>query len=339
MPTPTSISIFAGGSQTVSLNSPLQTVLCQVRDESGFVMLNEPIVWSVPQSGPSGTFETTGTGPYTTSTGASGTGSSGLVTANNIVGTWVGAVQAVNQLSVSAGYNVTNTTPPIPTTLSASANNTQLAAQNSTYQPVSVLVKDQFNTPMPGVQVTFTVPSGRGTWPGGGSLSRSVNTDGSGIAASPVLTASATLGAFNLTVVSGNVTSTSLGVFTTINPAVVTSLSAASGSNQSAAPTFSFALPLVARAANALNQPVAGATITFTSPFTGASCTFPTTFSTTTATSDVSGFATSSIPTANATAGSYLVVASLAGATDANFGLTNGGVPPDLNNALAMCEV
>ena len=341
MPTPTTILVTGGSPQTVNLNTYLSSPLyCVVKDENGNTMLNEPVVYSVPQTGPSGNFVTTGSAPYYTNTGAGGqasTGPNGMFS-NATPGTWIAAVQSVNVPALSAGYNITNVDTPTPSSLSASANGTQKAAKNTAYLPVSVLVKDQFNAPMAGITVTFTVPSGRGTWPGGGSLSRTAVTNGSGIATSPVLTASATLGLFHLTVVAGGVSSTSITSFTTVDPAVVTSLSAYSGSNQTAAPSFPFGAPLVARAANALNQPVAGASVLFTSPASGASCTFPTLFATTTAISDANGLASTPIPTANATAGTYSVAATLAGAQTAYFGLTNGGAAPTLTDALSMCE-
>jgi len=339
MPTPTTIQITGGNNQSVNLNTTFgQQVSCVVRDENGNIMLNEGIVWSVPQTGPSGNFPTTGSAPYTTTTGAGGSGFSSAMFANGTAGAWLGAVQSTAQLGVNAVFNITNTNNPVPTSLSASANGIQSAAKNAAYLPASVLVRDQFNAPMAGITVTFTVPSGRGTWPGGGSLSRTATTNGSGIATSPVLTASATLGQFSITVAAGSQSSTSIVRFTTVDPAVVTSLSANSGSNQVTAPSFPFGAPLVARAANALNQPVAGVSVLFTSPASGASCTFPTLFATTTAISDANGLATTSIPTANATAGSYSVVASFTGASNANFGMTNGGSPPDTTDSLAMCE-
>ena len=226
MPTPTPIQITGGNNQSVNLGASFgQQVTCVVRDENGDIMLNEGIVWSVPQSGPSGNFPTTGTSPYTTTTGAGGTGFSSAMFANGVAGSWIGAVQSTAQLAVNAVFNITNTNNPVPTSLSASANGIQSAAKNAAYLPASVLVRDQFNAPMAGITVTFTVPSGRGTWPGGGSLSRTATTNGSGIATSPVLTASATLGLFHLTVAAGGLTNTSITNLTTINPAVVTSLS------------------------------------------------------------------------------------------------------------------
>ena len=338
MPTPTTINIVGGDGQTVSLGQPFaEQIACHVKDEFGNLMGNEGIVWSVPQTGPSGTFPTTGSGAFTTTTNPTGTGYSSLMSANNIAGSWSGLVQSTAVPAVLATFSVTNDATPVPTYLST-PNGVQKAAQNSPYAPLQVLVKDQFNAAMAGVTVTYTVPAGRGTWPGGGSLTRTAVTNGSGIATSPVLTASTTLGLFNIEVSAGSVSGTGAVQFTTIDASVVTSVSTFSGSGQSAAPSFPFNAPLVARTANALNAPVAGALVTFTSPAAGASCTFPTLFSTATAISDVDGMASSPIPTANATAGTYTVAATFPGATTAYFGLTNGGAPPATTDSLSMCE-
>lgn len=344
MPTPTTLTIIGGDNQQVSLNTYTAEIVCYLRDENGNGMPNEPIVWSLPQGvEPGGGFALSGftPAPYYTTTDSSGRGFTGFnnLYTNNIPGAWLGAVQSVAVGTVYGVYSLTNVDPPVPTYMSAQTNGVQSAAQNSNYLAVSVLIQDQFGNTMPGQAVGFTVPSGRGTWPGGGSLSRFVTTNGSGVAMSPILTASAVLGQFYLTVAYGNHTNSNIVSFTTIDPEVVVALSPYSGNNQSVAPQFPFALPLVARAANALNNPVAGVSVLFTAPASGASCTFPPSSLTATAVTDINGLATTPNPTANATAGAYSVAATKSGAQTAYFGLTNGGAPPTLTDALAMCEV
>ena len=226
-----------------------------------------------------------------------------------------------------------------PTTITVTANGNQKAAINSPYLPVSVRVDDENNAPMAGVTVQFLAPSNHGTWPGGGSLARNATTNGSGIATSPVFTANATTGGFNIQVTAGSVVN-QFGVdFSTVNPAVVTSISAYSGNNQSTPINQPFTSPLVARAANGLNAPVAGAQIVFTAPASGASCSFPVPFAATiTITTDVNGLATTPQATANGTTGAYTVSATKSGAQTAFFGLTNGAAAASTVNALSMCE-
>ncbi|MBA0088835.1 MAG: DUF11 domain-containing protein [Acidobacteria bacterium Pan2503] len=100
------------------------------------------------------------------------------------------------------------------------------------------------------------------------------------------------------------------------------SITATSGTPQSATINTAFAAPLVATVKDVGGNPVAGVTVTFSAPSTGASGSFAGGINT--AVTNASGVATSAVFTANGTAGSYTVTASVAGvATPANFALTN----------------
>src|SRR5439155_15655203 len=107
------------------------------------------------------------------------------------------------------------------------------------------------------------------------------------------------------------------------------------GSGQSASINTAFGAPLVATVTDAGNNPVNGVVVTFTAPGNGASGTFA--GGVNTATTNTSGVATSAVFTANATAGGpYNVVASAAGATSANFSVTNlAGAPATITIASA----
>ena len=101
------------------------------------------------------------------------------------------------------------------------------------------------------------------------------------------------------------------------------SITATSGTPQSAAANTAFGAPLVATVKDGGGNPVSGVLVTFTAPATGASATFA--GGANTAMTNASGVATSVTLTANGTAGGpYTVAATVAGvATAANFSLTN----------------
>src|SRR5437016_5591277 len=103
----------------------------------------------------------------------------------------------------------------------------------------------------------------------------------------------------------------------------VPSITATSGTPQSATINTAFAAPLVATVKDAGGNPAASVTVTFSAPSTGASGSFA--GGVNTATTNGSGVATSATFTANNVAGGpYTVTASVAGvATPANFSLTN----------------
>ncbi len=107
-------------------------------------------------------------------------------------------------------------------------------------------------------------------------------------------------------------------------PTVTVAITATSGGGQSSP----FTNPLVANVTTN-GTATSGATVTFTCPASGASCTFTSSGTATeTDTTDVSGNATSSLPIANSTAGTYSVTASVAlASTSATFSLTNVAGP------------
>src|ERR1035441_6723558 len=93
---------------------------------------------------------------------------------------------------------------------------------------------------------------------------------------------------------------------------------------QSVAINTPFATALQATVKDAGGNLVSGATATFTAPSTGAGGPFAGGVSTATATTNAQGVATAPVFTANSTAGSYAVTASVAGVTtSASFALTN----------------
>ncbi len=98
-------------------------------------------------------------------------------------------------------------------------------------------------------------------------------------------------------------------------------ITATAGTPQSATVGTVFATALQATVRDASNNPVSGATVTFTAPGSGASGTFN---GSSTVTTNSSGVATAPTFTANSVAGSYTVTASVSGiTTPASFSLTN----------------
>jgi uncharacterized repeat protein (TIGR01451 family) len=102
-------------------------------------------------------------------------------------------------------------------------------------------------------------------------------------------------------------------------------ITATSGTPQSATITTAFGAPLVVTVSSSFGEPVVGGVVTFTAPASGPSGTFPGASLTASATINGSGVATSPTFTANSTAGGpYNVVASIGtGQPTALFALTN----------------
>ncbi len=101
-------------------------------------------------------------------------------------------------------------------------------------------------------------------------------------------------------------------------------IAATSGTPQSTLVNTAFAAPLTATVTDAYGNPVPGAVVSFTAPTGGASGTFANGTTTDTETTNASGVASSTSFSANTTAGSYAVDASVAGLlAPATFSLTN----------------
>jgi hypothetical protein len=100
------------------------------------------------------------------------------------------------------------------------------------------------------------------------------------------------------------------------------SVSAVWGTPQSAAAGAPFGSPLAALVKDKNGSPVAGASVTFTAPPSGASAAFAGA-KTTVVTTNERGVAITSIPVANANAGSYRILATVRDADPAAFAMTN----------------
>ncbi len=229
----------------------------------------------------------------------------------------------------SSGNNprdvIHNNVPPV---IAATSGTPQSHTINGVFGTPMVATVTTNGSPTSGVVVTFTAPAtgASGTFAGG---SHTATTDSSGVATSPAFSANGTVGSYTVTAaIAGAPTPASFNLTnTTGTPAAIMAMG---GASQGVVVNTSFAAPLVAMVVDGGQNPVSGATVTFTAPATGASGTFADTASnTTSATTNVSGVAESAAFTANATSGSNVVSATVAGvATPASFNLTNLAGPP-----------
>jgi len=230
---------------------------------------------------------------------------------------------------VSVGFltscNSSNYNTPTET-IAATSGTPQNAALNTAFSAPLVATVMMGGLPVSGAFVTFTAPAtgASGIFATSGSNTETDTTDATGIATSSAFTANGTIGADVVTAsVAGVTATTSYSLTNTSGPAAA--IMATSGSLQDAQVSGAFGAPLVATVVDSNQNPVSGASVTFTAPATGASGVFASNSSNTeTDTTNASGQATSSAFTANATAGAYAVTAAVTGvASAANFQLTN----------------
>jgi Bacterial Ig-like domain (group 1)/Putative Ig domain/WD40-like Beta Propeller Repeat len=186
--------------------------------------------------------------------------------------------------------------------------------------PLVVTVYDADNYPLPGVSVTFTLPT---SGPGGTLTTLTATTDVNG-QVSETLTANEIAGSFTVGV---NVSSGSnpSGLFHLTNLADAPASVTLSGDNQTAEVGTIYASPLITTVHDEFGNPVPDVTVTLTPPTSGAGGTL----SATTGVTDANGQVSVTL-TANNTAGAFTIGVSTLGGSDPTgvFHLTNVSSQP-----------
>jgi predicted extracellular nuclease len=207
--------------------------------------------------------------------------------------------------------------------VSATANlgTPQSATVDTTFaSTLAVRVVDAYGNGVPNVAVAFAAPAS------GASATfstASLTTDAKGLAGTTA-TANAIAGAYTATATVAGIPTPVAFALTNVAGAATT-LVATSGTPQSATVGDLFAMPLSIHVTDAEGNAVAGASVSFAAPTSGASAAL----SSTNAATDANGDADITA-TANATAGSYEVVATM-GESTATFALTNtAGAPANI---------
>ena len=325
--TAASITATGGSGQSATVNTAFALPLTAlVKDNGGNPVSGASVTFTAPGSGASGTFFGGGT-TATVTTNASGVATSPPFSANGTAGSY-SVTASVG--SLNASFSLTNSAGGAASITATSGSGQGTAVGTAFAAPLVATVKDAGGNPVSGVSVTFAAPlfGASGSFSGSGTSATAI-TNASGVATSPVFTANNTTGAYTVNAAaSGVLVPASFSL--TNNGGSPASITATSGSGQSATTNTAFAAPLVATVKDTGGNPVGGVTVTFTAPGSGASGTFTGGGNTATATTNASGIATSPVFTANGTAGGpYNVNASVAGVTTpASFSLTNNGAPP-----------
>jgi hypothetical protein len=302
----------SGQSATVAaaFTNPL---VATVADQYGNPVSGVTVTFTPPASGSSGTFTSS-----TAVSNASGVATSSTYTANTTAGGPYNVVASATGVT-SVNFSETNTAKTTGDTLSLISGSGQSATVATAFtNPLVVKDVDQYGNLVSGVTVTFTAPGSGAS--GTFTTSATAVTGSNGQATSNAYTANTTAGgAYNVVASATGATPTISFPMTNVAGAAHT-LTATSGSGQSAMVGAAFANPLVATVTDQYGNPVSGVTVTFTPPASGASGSFTTS---STAVTNASGVATSNTYTANTTAGTYSVVASATGVASVNFSETN----------------
>jgi len=313
-PTPFSVTASPAGStpQNIAINSVFGTALgVVVKDVNGIVLNNIPVTFTVNAVGGAGATFAGSLTTWSGNTNASGIVTAAALTANGTAGTYTVTATAG---SITFTFNLTNRAAASIAATGGTPQTTLISTNFASQLQVTVL--DGSSNPVSGAIVTFTVP---GSGASSTLSSTTATTNASGIA-SVTATANATFGSYTVTAAVAGVASTANFSLTNNAP---NSITASAGATQSAVINTNFGVLLQATVLDISNNPVVGATVTFTAPGSAASGKFGASL-TKTAVTNGSGVATATAFTAGGTAGSYVVAASVSGvATTADYNLTN----------------
>ncbi|MBY0502302.1 MAG: hypothetical protein K2X03_00225 [Bryobacteraceae bacterium] len=322
---PTTMVITSGSPQSAVISTAFAAPLVvTVTGAGGAPASGVTVSFAVPGTGASGTFAG---GVNTAVTDASGVATSAAFTANATAGAYnvVASIPSVPAVA-AVNFALTNTAGA-PASIAINAGNNQSAAISTAFgAPLSVIVKDAGQNVISGVVVNFAVPgSGASASIAGGVTATTL---ASGIATSGAVSANSTVGPYAVTVTipsAPGVTGVTFNLTNTAGPAAT--ISATTGGGQSTSVTTAFGTPLTATVVDAGGNPVSGVTVRFLAPGSGASASFATV---NTAVTGVNGIATSTVATANVTAGAYNIVVSVPAVpavASVNVGLTNTAGP------------
>jgi hypothetical protein len=319
------IAATSGTPQSAALNTAFAAPLVATVTMGGAPVSGAFVVFTAPASGASGTFSSTSTNTETDTTNASGVATSSVFTANGTSGADMVTANVAGVIA-STTFNLMNTSGPAAA-ITATSGSLQDAQIGTAFGgPLVATVVDSNQNPVTGASVTFTAPTSgaSGTFASNSTATETDTTNANGQATSSAFTANSTAGAFTVTATVSGITAAANFTLTNITGALV-SITATSGTPQSATVNSAFAAPLVVTVVDGNQNPISGALVTFEVPAAGAGGTFA--GGVHTATTNASGVATSAAFTANGSVGTYTVTATVAsGAEPANFTLTNNAL-------------
>ena len=276
-----------------------------VRDANGNPVVGVTVTFSVSAGG------------GTITGGTAITNSSGVAT----VGSWtLGTIVGTNTLAATSGslsgspvsFSI-GSAPGVATQLSVSGGSTSGQVGQTLAVAPSVVARDAFNNPVPGVTVTFAVASG-----GGSATGLTQATNAQGVAVLGSWTLGPLVGANTLTATSGTLGGSPLTIAATGLTSAATQMALNGGSTTGTAGALVAVAPSVI-VRDASGNPVAGVPVTFAVGSGGGSITGVN------ATSNGSGVASLGSWTLGTAAGANTVIATSPGLTNSPLTITVTG--------------
>ena len=303
---PPTVNIITGNNQGAAMSTAFATPLVvRVLDSSGTPMVGSTVLFTVPSTGASVALSATSAvtdvnGDATVTATANATAGAYSVVAG-LSGTPTTATFSLWNYGAAATLTIVSGTPQ------STLVNTAFAA------PLVVRVIDTANQPVPGVAVSFASSASSGA---SGTFTGSPAVTGANGQASVTATANGSAGNWFAVASGGGAPVASFAMTNTVGAAAA--VATVTGGGQATIVGSAFATPLVVVVTDAGGNPVPGATVTFSAPSSGASATL----SSVSVVTGSDGRATITA-TANGTAGSYAVTASISGGAAVSLMMSN----------------
>lgn len=307
-----SIAASGGAAQAATVGQAFPAVLqATVLDAGGKGVAGAEVVFRLPSSGPAAAFPN-GALFVASRTDADGVARSPMLTANSLPGSYA-AEASVAGVAASARFSLENrAAAPLAAAIETLSGTPQAVAVGKNFAALKALVRDGAGAPLPGATVTFRAPSaGPSASFLGVEKTVAVTSDSAGVAASPILTANATVGEYQVTAsVDGVQQAAVFKLANTEDPDSVLTLARLGGSGQASVINTAFAEPLAVQVSNRDNLPRGGVVVRFALPESGPSARFAGGGRLAEITTGSDGIARSPLLTANALGGRYSAQAS-----------------------------
>jgi hypothetical protein len=190
---PIIIAASQGSGQSATINTAFGTLLqATVTNASGAPVPDAAVTFTVPATGTGGTFVASAT----VTTNGSGIAVAPAFTANAAAGAYSVTASAAG-VGALAVFNLTNSAGA-PATVTATQGSGQRTVINTAFLTgLQATVQDASGNPVPGITVTFAAPGSGASGSFAGPTA--VQTNASGVATAPALTANRTTGSYSVT--------------------------------------------------------------------------------------------------------------------------------------------
>jgi adhesin/invasin len=332
-PAPKTLTLYVGRPAFLELSAPATSATvgaalssqlsAKVVDSSGNPVFGVPITFTVA-GGPNGAGATFAGGVTSTgtSTDSQGLATATVLTANTIAGSYTVTAVAAGTV-LQAAVQLTNV-HGAAATITPTLGNGETAAVATAFAPLQVTVADAFGNPVPAASVNFAVTAGSGGASAGFTGSGTVSTNADGVATAPLLTAGHTAGSFLVTATVAGVAAPA-DFLLTCTAGTAADIAAAGGTPQTTPAGSPYPALLQVVLTDAFGNPVANVSVTFTPPASGPGGVFN---ALSTVLTNALGIATAPALSANTTAGSFTVSATVNGvAAPAVFNLISVAGP------------